>query len=81
MVKKVSTSKKAVAEQAAAVQVEQIKNKAAVDQVKDSIDEELEVELNGDESQTVKQKKENAKKMLQAVKKFNAKLKSSLERK
>ena len=40
MVKKVSTSKKAVAEQAAAVQVEQIKNKAAVDQVKDSIDEE-----------------------------------------
>lgn len=82
MVKKVSASKKAVTEQAtAAVEVEQKKAKAVVEQVKDSIDEEKDVELNGDESQTVKQKKENAKKMLQAVKKFNAKLKSSLERK
>ena len=79
MVKKVSASKKAVTEQEAAV--EQIKAKAAVEEVKDSIEEEQEVELNGDESQTVKQKKENAKKMLSAVKKFNAKLKSSLERK
>ncbi len=79
MVKKVSASKKAVTEQVAAV--EQIKAKAAVEEVKDSIEEEQEVELNGDESQTVKQKKENAKKMLSAVKKFNAKLKSSLERK
>ena len=82
MVKKVSASKKAVTEQAAAVvEVEQKKAKAAVEQVNDSIDEEKIVELNGDESQTVKQKKENAKKMLQAVKKFNAKLKSSLEKK
>ena len=79
MVKKVSASKKAVTEQVAAV--EQIKAKAAVEEVKDSIEEEQEVELNGDESQTVKQKKENAKKMLSAVKKFNAKLNSSLERK
>ena len=79
MVKNVSASKKAVTEQVAAV--EQIKAKAAVEEVKDSIEEEQEVELNGDESQTVKQKKENAKKMLSAVKKFNAKLKSSLERK
>jgi hypothetical protein len=79
MVKKVSASKKAVTEQVAAV--EPIKAKAAVEEVKDSIEEEKEVELNGDESQTVKQKKENAKKMLLAVKKFNAKLKSNLERK
>lgn len=81
MVKKVSASKKAVTEQAAAVEVEQKKEKAAVEQPKDSIEEEKDVELNGDESQTVKQKKENARKMLSAVKKFNAKLKSSLERK
>ena len=33
------------------------------------------------DSITIKQKKENAKKMLSAVKKFNAKLKSSIERK
>ena len=79
MVKKVSSSKKAVTEQVAAVEL--IKAKAAVEEIKDSIEEEKEVELNGDESQTVKQKKENAKKMLSAVKKFNAKLKSSLERK
>ena len=79
MVKKVSASKKAVKEQVATV--EPIKAKAAVEEVKDSIEEEKEVELNGDESQTVKQKKENAKKMLSAVKKFNAKLKSNLERK
>jgi len=52
MVKKVSASKKAVTEQVAAV--EQIKAKAAVEEVKDSIEEEKEVELNGDESQTVK---------------------------
>ena len=81
MVKKVSASKKTVTEQAAAVEVEQKKEKAAVEQPKDSIEEEKDVELNGDESQTVKQKKENARKMLSAVKKFNAKLKSSLERK
>ena len=82
MVKKVSASKKAVTEVAAVAEVEQKKAKGAVvEQVKDSIDEEKEVELDGDESQTIKQKKENAKKMLQAVKKFNAKLKSSLERK
>jgi hypothetical protein len=81
MVKKVSASKKAVTEQAAAVEEEQKKEKAAVEQPKDSIEEEKDVELNGDESQTVKQKKENARKMLSAVKKFNAKLKSSLERK
>lgn len=34
-----------------------------------------------EDSQTVKEKKENAQKMLKAVKKMNAKVKSSLERK
>jgi len=43
----------------------------------DDIDNEA---VEGD-SITIKQKKENAKKMLSAVKKFNAKLKSSIERK
>lgn len=86
MVKKVSASKKAVISEKteAAVEVDQKKAKyeGAVEQAKDNNDvDEMEVELNGDESQTIKQKKENAKRMLQAVKKFNAKLKSTLERK
>ena len=34
-----------------------------------------------DESETVKQKKENAQKMIKAVKKMNAKIKASIERK
>lgn len=34
-----------------------------------------------EDSQTIKEKKENAKKMLKQVKKMNAKVKASLERK
>jgi len=34
-----------------------------------------------DESETIKQKKENAQKMIKAVKKMNAKIKASIERK
>ena len=43
--------------------------------------EEVELSENENESQTIKEKKENAKRMLKAVKAFNAKLKSSIERK
>ena len=43
--------------------------------------EEVNEAQNGIESQTVLEKKENARKMLKAVKSFNANLKSSIERK
>jgi len=58
------------------------KPKKVVDDVKMSDVEDLSDNENGGEvSQTVKEKKENAKKMLKAVKAYNAKLKSSIERK
>ena len=43
--------------------------------------DEVDTRASGEDSITVKQKKENAKKMIEMVKKFNAKLKSSMERK
>jgi hypothetical protein len=83
MVKKVNAAKKATEDQQpAAVAAELKKAAVAVPAASnDNIDDIKEINLDGDESQTIKQKKENAKKMLQSVKKFNAKLKSSIERK
>jgi len=82
MVKKVNAAKKATEDQQPAAVAEIKKAAVAVPAASnDNIDDIKEIDLDGDESQTVKQKKENAKKMLQSVKKFNAKLKSSLERK
>ena len=58
---------------------QEVKTKGPEDvpKVKDLKEEDLEEE----ESLTVKQKKENAKQMTKAIKKFNAKLKKSLDRK
>lgn len=44
-------------------------------------DEEIKEDGGDEESQTVREKKENARRMLKAVKAINAKLKSSIERK
>lgn len=57
------------------------KEEKKVEDVHMSEGEEVKEALNGDESQTVQEKKENARKMLKAVKAFNAQLKSSIERK
>ena len=57
------------------------KEEKKVEDVHMSEGEEVQEALNGDESQTVQEKKENARKMLKAVKAFNAQLKSSIERK
>jgi predicted outer membrane protein len=68
------TAKKAKAPAATPVVEEKPKK------VVEDVDAE-EISDNENESQTVKEKKENAKRMLKAVKAFNAKLKSSIERK
>jgi hypothetical protein len=83
MVKKVNAAKKATEDQQQPAAVAELKKPAVATPAasNDDIADIKEIDLDGDESQTVKQKKENAKKMLQSVKKFNAKLKSSLERK
>jgi ribosome biogenesis protein UTP30 len=81
MVKKVNTPKKSQEEAPVVAAPAGKKAPVVAPAVEDSIENVKEVDIDGDESQTIKQKKENAKKMLQSVKKFNAKLKSSLERK
>ena len=66
MVKKVNAAKKATEDQQPAAVAELKKAAVAVPAAfnNDNIADIKEIDLDGDESQTVKQKKENAKKML-----------------
>ncbi len=81
---KTSTSKKSATNTPAKEEKQPKKEEKKAEDVKmsdDEIEESNVDEGNADESQTVREKKENAKKMLKAVKAFNAKLKSTIERK
>ena len=66
---------------AAVVQEKPKKEEKKIEDVNMSDDEVKEDHDGGEESQTVKEKKENARRMLKAVKAFNAKIKTSIERK
>ena len=90
MVKKVTKPAAVIAEQAPVEAKKKVVKEAVIAKV---VEADSDIDMNeeeqqsgaavddGDESITIKQKKENALKLAKAVKKMNAKLKKSLEKK